>query len=229
MANASPASRRGEAPGKKSSGVAGTGVSLAAGAFALAALIAAAGAAAQQYIYNWTDKDGKIQYSGQPPKNFSGEVIRIDVDPSSAVTTPDPRSTTDTGRKSAPAPAPDVATKRRELRNRLEADLARAREKLELAKTALAEGSVPQDDERQVIQQRMEKGGPPPASGAMHGSAPRSNCRVVTGADGKTATICAAIIPNEAYHERQRLLEEAVRVAQAELAASEQAYRRGVD
>lgn len=206
-----------------------TGVSLAAGAFALVALIAAAGAAAQQYIYKWTDTDGKVQYSGQPPKNFSGEVIRIDVDPSSAATAPDPRSTSDAGRKSAPPPPPDVATKRRELRNKLEADLARAREKLELAKAALADGGVPQDDERQVIQQRMEKGGPPPASGAMHGSAPRSNCRAVTGADGKTAIICAALIPNEAYHERQRMLEEAVRVAEAEVAAAEQAYRRGVD
>ena len=196
---------------------------------ALAAIVAAPGMAVPQSFYKWIDKDGKVQYGDQPPKNFSGEVIRIDIDPRDiAVPAADPRPAIDRARKSAP-PAPDVATKRRELRNKLEADLARAREKLALAKAALADSAAPQDDERQVIQQRMEKGGPTPGSGAMHGSAPRSNCRAITGTDGKTNIICGTVIPNEAYHERQRSLEEAVRLAEEEVAAAEQAYRRGVD
>jgi hypothetical protein len=63
----------------------------------------------------------------------------------------------------------------------------------------------------------------------MHGSSPRSNCRVVTDTDGKSTLICATMVPNEAYRERQQKLEEAVRRAEEEVAAAEQAYRRGVD
>ena len=129
----------------------------------------------------------------------------------------------------AVVPPADVAQKRRELRDRLEADLARARAKLELAKAHLADDTAPEENERQIVQQRVEKGMPMPGSGAMHGSAERSNCRVVTDNAGKNTLICGTMIPNEAYRERQQKLEDAVRKAEEELAAAEQAYRRGVD
>lgn len=207
---------------------------------AWAALIAAPVTADSQVFYKWTDKDGKVQYGDQPPKNFSGEVIRIEVDPTAHVTAlpPPPRAAPDAAKSAAPPP-PDVATKRRELRNKLEGDLARAREKLELAKAALADVSMPHDDERQVIQQRVDKGrpsGPGSAStggmlglGAMLGAAPRSNCQTVSGADGRQVVICPTMVPNEAYHERRKKLEEAVQRAEEEVAAAETAYRRGVD
>jgi len=196
---------------------------------ALAILIAAPFAALGGVLYKWIDKDGKTQYAGEPPKNFTGEITRIEIDEQpapSAPYAPPPRS--DPAVKKA-APPPDVAEKRREVRGRLEADLARARAKLDLARAHLADDSAPQDDERQIVQQRVEKGQPLPGAGSMHGSSPRSNCRVVTDTDGKSTLICATMVPNEAYRERQQKLEEAVRRAEEEVAAAEQAYRRGVD
>ncbi len=204
------------------------GASFAACGLALAALICAPTAALADAFYKWVDKDGKTQYGDHQPKNFSGEVTRVEIDaPATPSPAPSPRPAADAAKK-VPAP-PDVAEKRRELRAKLAADLARAREKLDLARAHLADDTAPQDDERQIIQQRIEKGKPLPGSGAMHGATPSSSCRVVTGTDGKTALVCGTMIPNEAYRERQQKLEEAVRQAEEELAAAEQAYRRGVD
>ncbi len=198
----------------------------AAFGLALAAIIAAPTAVFPDAFYKWVDKDGKTQYGDRPPKNFPGEVTRVEIDTPPTPSAPAPRS--DACAKKA-APQQDVAEKRREVRDKLEADLAKARARLELARAHLAEDSAPLDDERQVIQQRVEKGMPLPGAGAMHGSAPKSNCRVVTGTDGKSTLVCATVIPNEAYRERQQKLEEAVRQAEEEVSAAEQAYRRGVD
>ena len=169
------------------------------------------------------------QYSDHPPKNFTGEVERIEIDAPSTPSSPSAPRADPGAKQSLPPPPPDVAQKRREVRGKLEADLERARSRLELAKAHLAEDTAPLDDERQIVQQRVEKGMPLPGSGAMHGSAERSNCRVVTDNVGKSTLICGTMIPNEAYRERQQKLEEAVRKAEEELAAAEQAYRRGVD
>jgi hypothetical protein len=204
------------------------GASVAACGLALAALLCAPTASLADAFYKWVDKDGKTQYGDHPPKNFSGEVTRVEIDaPATPSPVPVPRPAAD-GAKKAPTP-PDVAEKRRELRAKLAADLARARAKLDLARAHLTDDAAPQDDERQIVQQRVEKGMPMPGSGAMHGSAPRSNCSVITGTDGKSTLVCPTMIPNEAYRERQQKLEEAVRQAEEELAAAEQAYRRGVD
>lgn len=198
-----------------------------------------------QVFYKWTDAQGKTQYGDRPPKNFSGEVTRIEVDPTANAAPPAVAPRQAPAADKAPAgkaaqPPADIAAKRREARERLAAELARARAKLDLARAALAGETTPQDDERMVIQQRLDKEQPAPGggssstggmhgSGGMHGAAARSNCRTVTGSDGKQLVICPTAIPNEAYHERQRKLEEAVRVAEEEVAAAEQAYRRGVD
>ena len=40
---------------------------------------------------------------------------------------------------------------------------------------------------------------------------------------------CPALVPSEAYYDRVRELEEAVKRAEAELDDAERAYRRGVD
>ena len=63
----------------------------------------------------------------------------------------------------------------------------------------------------------------------MHGlSRARSNCRQSV-VNGKTITMCPAMVANDAYFERMAKLEIAVRQAEEELAEAEEAWRRGVD
>lgn len=194
-----------------------------------------------QVLYKWVDADGKTQYSDKPPKSFKGEVTRIDADEQPAAAAPyrPPASNAKRGEESGPI-APDVAAERRELRRKLTADVANAREKLATAKAALDAASAPQDDERQVVQQRVEKGRPAPGSGSattggmlgmggMLGGAPRSNCTTAKSADGRVVTTCPTQVPNDAYYERVRKLEDDVRAAEEELDAAQRAYRRGVD
>ena len=45
------------------------------------ALCAVATLAAAQTLYKLIDKNGKVTYSEEPPKNFDGKVIRMDIDP----------------------------------------------------------------------------------------------------------------------------------------------------
>jgi hypothetical protein len=137
--------------------------------------------------------------------------------------------------------AQDSAATKREMRRKLEVAVETAREKLALAKRALEDVGSPQDEERQVIQQRVDRShpaaGPGSAStggmlgsGGMHGGAQqRSNCRTVKGSDGRAVTTCPTMVPNDAYYDRVKRLEDAVRAAEEELEAAEQAYRRGND
>ena len=132
------------------------------------------------------------------------------------------------------------AGQKREERRKLEASVSAARIKLEAAKAALDAGGAPQDDERQVVQQRVETGRPAPGPGSastggmlgmggMLGGAPRSNCTTVKGADGRVVTTCPTQVPNDAYYDRIRKLEDDVRAAEEGLEAAQRAYRRGVD
>lgn len=213
---------------------------LAAAAIALA-LVAIPGQAAAQVLYKWVDGDGKTQYSDKPPKTFAGTVTRITPDEQPATEAPykAPRAKAK-GADDATAPQPpDLATARRDLRRKLAGDLALAKARLAAAKAAV-EGAVPQDDERQVVQQRVEKGRPAPGggsastggmlgSGGMHGGAQRSNCKTVKDASGRIVTTCPTSVPNDAYYERAKRLEDDVLAAEQELEAAERAYRRGVD
>jgi hypothetical protein len=215
---------------------------------ALAATLAVAlalgcGEAAAQVLYKWIDADGKTQYSDRPPKNFAGPVTRIEPDeqPAAVPRAPQkPAAQAAEGAQEAATPAQDNAAKRRELRRKLEADVANARAKLDFAKAALEAAASPSDEERQVVQQRVEKGRPAPGpgsastggmmgSGGMHGGAPRSNCKTVKSSDGRTVTTCPTSVPSEGYYDRVKQLEDAVRAAEEELAAAELAYRRGID
>ncbi len=56
----------------------------------------------------------------------------------------------------------------------------------------------------------------------------RGNCRPIK-QDGGVVFLCPTLVPNESYYERLGKLEGAVRDAEAEVAAAEEAYRRGVD
>lgn len=188
--------------------------------FLVTALVAAGPLEAlSQALYKWTDKDGKTQYSDKPPVKFEGEVTRIEIDAQPATRPPyvpppaQPKTVED-----VPPKAADPATKRRELRAKLEARVAAARVQLAAAKAALEAGGAPQDGEGQVVQQRFAK----PKAG-------RSNCRAVKGADNKVTYNCPALVPNDAYYERLKNLEDALARAEEELSAAEEAYRRGVD
>ena len=203
---------------------------------AIAALPLAA--AAQQVFYKWIDAQGKVQYGDKPPKNFTGPVTRIEIEPPAPVRMV-PAAREEIEATVAEQKTPDIGTKRRMLREALEADLERARTRLATAKAALAE-AVPGDTERQVIQQRADQRNPRPGpgsastggglgTGGMHGNAAKQNCRTVKGSDGKTVMTCPTIVPAESFYERVRTLEEDVRKAEEDVAAAEQAYRRGVD
>jgi hypothetical protein len=169
-------------------------------------------------LYKWTDGAGKVQYSDKPPVGFSGEIERLEIDPASNTTLlPGPREP-----QAAAKPAPgDIAGKRRALREQLRAAVDGARAKHELAKASLAVAGGPDDDERQVLQQRFATQVPGTASA-------RGNCRPIQ-QDGRVVFLCPTLVPNESYYERLGKLEDAVREAEAEVAAAEDAYRRGVD
>jgi hypothetical protein len=212
----------------------------AASALALFA-VALAGGAAAQALYKWVDADGKTQYSDRPPKDFKGAVTRIEPDEQPAPLSPyrAPRAGVAAGQDGA-AQLPDVAGERRELRRKLAAAVTNARDKLAAAKAALEAGGVPQDDERQAVQQRVDAATPAPGpgsastggmlgNGGMLGGAPRSNCTKSKGSSGQVVVTCPTLVPNDAYYERVRKLEDDVRAAEEELAAAEQAYRRGAD
>jgi hypothetical protein len=63
----------------------------------------------------------------------------------------------------------------------------------------------------------------------MHGMAPRSNCRQEKDKNGQTIVMCPTAVPGAEYHDRIARLEENLRRAEEELAAAEEAWRRGVD
>jgi hypothetical protein len=60
-------------------------------------------------------------------------------------------------------------------------------------------------------------------------SAPRPNCFAGTDAHGNAVLNCPTVVPQDTYYERRRQLDEALRLAEEELAAAELAYRRGTD
>lgn len=182
-------------------------------------------------VYTWTDDTGRVQYSDHPPKNFTGPVRRMEVDepPPVPVAAPKPApadKAVPAKGEAAKAP-PDMASKRRAERERLQHNLDLAREKLAAARQALAEHQEPQGDERQMIQ----RPGGDPKKALMPGNvqiSARSNCRTVVN-DKKKSVVCPVSTPTEAYYEHIAKLEQAVKEAEEEVADAERAYRRGVD
>jgi hypothetical protein len=209
----------------------------------VAAAFALQGTASAQVLYKWVDKDGKTQYSDTPPKNFSGPVTRIEPDEKPTAGPPPPKSD---GVAAKVQKANDdtraiieMAEKKRAQRDALEARVNTAREHLAAAKAA-RDNASPGDGERQVIQQRMDQGVPLPGPGssttggmfgmgAMNGTAARSNCTTTKNAAGNNVVMCPTAVPNDAYYDRVKQLDDAVKAAEDELDAAETAYRRGVD
>jgi hypothetical protein len=196
----------------------------------LAAFVAilAVDASAQTFYYKWVDKDGRLQFSDKPPAGFKGEVTKVAVD---AMSDPVPPRA-----KPAPAAAPkalideeekapDMATTRRKNREQLAARVAQARAQLEAAKKALSDGEPATEDERQFVRQNFARSEKSPGSTPP----PRQNCMPDRASTGQATWNCPRPIPNEAYFDRQKKLEEDVRKAEDELTEAERAYRRGTD
>ena len=183
------------------------------------ALASLPGLAAAQTLYKLVDKTGKVTYVDRIPKGFDGEVTPIQIDPATNAQAP-----VRAGAKGEAAPAKDINSARRDARARLQEALDRAAAKLARAKQALSDGVDPHEDEYQTIQQRFDRDGAKPDA-----AGPRPNCAKRADGDGKALWICPTIVPGEKYRDRQQVLEDAVRDAELELAAAEQAYRRGTD
>ena len=196
------------------------------GLAALAFALALAPAALAQTLYKWIDADGKTQYSDKPPKEFKGEVTRIEPDfdrtTPPVVAPPPPVAPVAPEKAKAAPPTDDVLARRRAARAQLEARLANARTNVDAAKKALADTESPEVGERQTVQQRS-------AGGGMHGMTARSGCRVEIGKDGRRSVMCPVSIPTPEFHERVARQEDTLRKAEEELAAAEEAWRRGVD
>jgi hypothetical protein len=197
---------------------------------ALAFAAALVPSALAQTLYKWIDAEGKTQYSDKPPKAFKGEVTRIEpefdkpIQPPGVAPAGAPPATPLTSPEKAKAAPPndDVLTRRRAIRAQLEARLSRARASVDAAKKALTDTESPEPEERQTVQQRS-------AGGGMHGMTPRSNCRTEVGKDGRKGVMCPTSVPTTEYHDRVARQEETLRKAEEELAAAEEAWRRGVD
>jgi hypothetical protein len=188
------------------------------------AVLGFAAHASAQTLYKWTDAQGRVQYGDRVPKDFKGEVTRIESDAQPPQSPPwVPKAAAPKAQEGAQAekPADDLNTRRRLLREKLMADVARARDRLEAARKAVEDADGPGVGERQVVQQRFARGTQP--------KTPRSNCREVVASDGKKQLMCPALVPGEGYYDRIRLLEEAVAKAEEDLALAERAYRQGAD
>lgn len=187
-------------------------------AFVAALALAASPASAQAVLYKLIGKDGKVTYSDHAPKNFDGQVIRLEPDTESNVVP----SNRPPAKGAAPAKDSSFGANRAANREALEKTLRAAQARVEEARKAKAEGDAPGPDEMQVIQQRFAplKAGQDP---------PRSNCRNATDSQGRPYLLCAAQVPGDAYYERQKALDAALEKALEELADAERAYRRGAD
>ena len=104
---------------------------------------------AAQTVYKLIDPNGKVTYSEEPPKNFDGKVIRIDIDPNANRATLNPRDDHDRSRPEAR----EVRVKReREAQATRSAKLEEARARVAAAQQALddARDNPGPDDVRRV-------------------------------------------------------------------------------
>ena len=193
-------------------------------AWLAAGLVLAASGAFAQAIYRWIDADGKVHYSDHLPKGYSGPVTRIEADrpadpapaatPGVTIIKPPKRT------EISPEPVQDIGMQRRARREDLEKRVEAAREKLAAARKARDEAPDAQADETQIVRRNMD-----PTYGGM----PRMNCRDGTDVNGNKVVMCPVSVPNDAYYERLRKLDDDLAKAQQDLDDAQQAYRRGVD
>lgn len=205
------------------------GLRAAAGLLVVACALAQAqvpgpapGPAHTHTLYKLVDKAGKVTYVDKVPRGFVGEVTPITMDPAHVPQVLAPRAAPPAVPAGVAVTPQDALARKRALRDRLQANIDRARVKLADARAALEGGGDPKEDEYQTIQQRFDT-----KSGETRG--PRSNCAKVPGPGGKPIWRCATIVPGDAFFDRQKALEDAVKAAEAELEAAQREYQRNID
>jgi hypothetical protein len=171
-----------------------------------------------QVIYKLVDRQGRVTYSNTEPKDFDGTVTRLETDAGSNVV-PSAKAGDAPPRAGASS---DVAEKRRRTREDLEKKLRAAQDRVEAARKAKAEGGDPLPEELQTIQHRRA----PLPSGQLP---PSPNCFNATDPNGAVFLNCPTRVPQEAYFERLKKLDEELRLAEEALELAERAYRRGTD
>lgn len=147
-------------------------------AVVLLALVFAGSPVHAQTIYKLIAKDGKVTYADKSPKEYDGQVIRLDIDPKANLAT--------LPKLGAPGVTAGVRPMSLPEAKRFDAEvmLGRARDALENAQKALATGQEPQEGELDWVGKKQ--GGARP-------------------------------VPTEAYQERIKALEEAVKSAEREV------------
>jgi TolA-binding protein len=185
---------------------------------AMALAVALAAHADGQVLFKLIDRKGRVTYSDTEPKNFDGEVIRLEPDTASNIMPGLPRP----GRPPSSGPVKDGPSPRQVARAELEKRLRAAQDRVEAARKAKAEGEDPLPEELQTIQKRFA----PLAQGQ---AAPGPSCLSLVDPHGAAFLSCPSRVPNEDYYARQKALDDALQQAEEELALAERAYRRGTD
>lgn len=191
-------------------------ISLIAGA----ALVLLAGAAGAQTLYKLIDKNGKVTYSEKPPADFDGKVIRMDIDPkANTATLPKPAPA------ASPAAAPSSSTETTKATAK-EARIKAAKERLERARTALAD-ALANPKEGDVFPLGVAKRGP--TGGSATPGAIGSQGSAIGGAGpgkgpGKPKDVAPGVDPlgirmgmSDEYRARIEALQKAVKDAEEEL------------
>ncbi len=155
-------------------------------AVALAALALAAAPACAQTIYKLIAKDGKVTYADKAPKDYDGQVVKLEIDPKANLATLPKLGAPGVTNGVRPMSLPEAK------RFDAEVTLKRARDNLENAQKALAAGQEPQEGELDWL---GKKGG---------GARP---------------------IPTQAYADRLRALEDAVKAAEQEVERAQKTKR----
>jgi hypothetical protein len=115
--------------------------------FVLAAATLLASVAFADVLYKLIDKNGKVTYSEEKPKNFDGQVIRLDINPN-ANTVPRPASGANSGEPTRRPPQGNA----KKAGPSPEERIAKARERLEAAQKALQDArDNPDDSDEQTI------------------------------------------------------------------------------
>jgi len=187
-------------------------------ALLLAFALACAAQASAQILYKLVDRDGRVTYSDREPKNHDGTVTRIEQDTAPTLV---PQGKTVTA-KPAEAAAPGMAENRNKSREALDKKVREAQARVDAARAAKAEGEVPLSEELQTVQHRYA----PLREGQVP---PRANCFNAVDPNGAATLNCPTQVPQEAYYERRKKLDDELRLAEEELAVAERAYRRGTD
>lgn len=192
-------------------------------ALTLCAALFVAGPASAAPLFKLIDRQGRVTFTDAAPKEFDGQVIRLELSSTPTIPPPPKPALPPEARPATASPAEGYGERRRRSRAELQGRVDKARAGVEEARRAKGEGSRATPEEMQVIQRRF----PPLKSGQ---TPPYPNCaqRMDPGS-GTAVLICPTQVPGPAYHDRQRRLEAALASAEAELAEAETAFRRGTD